>query len=104
MGRIRQYSSAAERQKAYRQRLAAGPPEPQPERARGRPKSRLARLADLESAARQLHEDYQNWLESIPESLQDSRQAELLGETVEQLETVVDILSEIQPLRGFGRD
>lgn len=104
MGRISQYATAAERQKAYRQRLAARSPEPLVRRAGGRPKSRPARLADLQSAAQQLLEEYQDWLDSIPEPLQDSRQAELLGETVDQLAAVIDILSEIQPPRGFGRD
>lgn len=58
----------------------------------------------LESSLRSLLEEYQGWLDTLPESLEDSGQAERLNETIEQLEAAVDILSEVQPPRGYGRD
>lgn len=106
MGRHRQYENAAARQRAYRQRLAAARCQagPRPSGPRPRPLSRPARLAALEAAAQQLCDEYQAWLDSLPESLVDSRQAQLLAETTAELEAVVDLLAEIQPPRGFGRD
>ena len=103
MGRTRQHASAAERQRAYRQRLAYRRPEATPP-PRPRPPSRPRRLAALSAGVQQLRDEYQEWLSSLPESLEDSRQAQVLAEAVEQLEAVVDLLSEIQPPRGFGRD
>lgn len=103
MGRTRQHASAAERQRAYRQRLAYRRPEATPP-PRPRPPSRPRRLAALSAGVQQLRDEYQEWLSSLPESLGDSRQAQVLAEAVEQLEAVVDLLSEIQPPRGFGRD
>lgn len=106
MSRARQHASAAERQRAYRQRLASrspGPTRSLPLPSR-RALSRPARLAGLQAAVQQLHDEYENWLNSLPESLQDGQQASLLVETVEQLESVLELLSEIHPPRGFGRD
>lgn len=115
MGRSRIYASAAERQRAYRQRLAtkyAGTP-PQPagpgpsaggESRRRRQPSRPARLTAVRSAVVQLFDEYEDWLASVPESLQDSEQAQRLTETIDQLATVIDLLSDIDPPRGFGRD
>jgi len=40
----------------------------------------------------------------MPESLAAGDQAERLQETIEQLETAADLLDEIQPPRGYGRD
>jgi hypothetical protein len=48
--------------------------------------------------------DYEACLESLPESQQDTVQAAKAAEAIEQLEAVYDILSEIQPPLGFGRD
>jgi hypothetical protein len=48
--------------------------------------------------------EYDEWLDSLPESLQDGTTAERLAETIEQLEAVYDLLVEIQPPRGYGRD
>ena len=105
MGRPRTYATAADRQKAYRIRLAARETEqPPPVVKLGRPPSRPARLAALEAAARVLRDEYQGWLDSLPESLEESCQAERLRETVEQLDAVTDLLVEVQPPRGFGKD
>lgn len=104
MSRPRQHASAAERQRAYRQRLESRRPEPTWSSPPRRPPSRPARLAALSAGAQQLRDEYEDWLRSLPEALEDSRQAQVLAETVEQLEAVVDLLTEIQPPRGFGRD
>jgi hypothetical protein len=105
VGRDRVYESSAERQRAYRLRLAAQHPrqERMPTGTRRRP-SRPARLTELRRAADDLRQEYQTWLESLPETLQDSCQATKLAETIEQLEAVVELLAEIQPAKGFGRD
>lgn len=105
MPRIRTYATAADRQRAYRARLAAQQPPvaPAPARPRRSP-SRPKRLAALETAVRDLLAEYESWLESLPESLADSRQAERVRETIEQLETAAEALAEAEPPRGFGRD
>lgn len=106
MGRKRLYDSVAERQRVYRQRLAdrtaetASAPKTKPKR----PVSRPARVALVMAEVQQLHDDYENWLTALPDSIQNGDQAERLRETIEQLETVSDILSELNPPRGFGRD
>ena len=105
MARPRTYPTAADRQRAYRARLSATAissdlPPVRPRRLPSRP----ARLAALERTARSLLEEYQAWLDSLPESLEDSVQADRLRETVEQLETVADLLAEVDPPLGFGRD
>ncbi|MGI5845533.1 MAG: hypothetical protein ACOX9B_15375 [Candidatus Xenobium sp.] len=106
MGRSRIYASAAERQRAYRRRLAAGQaaPAPPPESRPRRQPSRPARLAAVRSAVVQLFDEYENWLAAVPESLQESGQAQRLAETIDQLAAVVDLLCDIDPPRGFGRD
>lgn len=105
MARPRLYASAADRQAAYRLRLAdqsgAVPHEPSKPR---RPPSRPARLAQLLRAAEDLLHEYEAWLESLPEALQEGDQGERLGEAIEQLDTVVGLLSEITPPKGYGRD
>jgi hypothetical protein len=52
----------------------------------------------------QLFDEYEDWLAALPESLQDSDQATRLTETIDQLAAVIDLLSDIDPPRGFGRD
>jgi hypothetical protein len=100
------YASNAERQKAYRDRQAETrskprvPTAPKPRRQPSRP----ARLAALLAAVAELQSEYQVWLEAIPEALQDGEQAARLTETIEALENVAELLSQIEPPRGFGRD
>jgi len=66
--------------------------------------SRPARLLALEGSLRALQMEYQAWLDSLPEALEDSVQAERLGETIEQLDAIAELLGEVQPPLGFGRD
>jgi hypothetical protein len=43
-------------------------------------------------------------LDRLPQSLVDGEQASLLSDTIEKLETMADVLEDITPPRGFGRD
>lgn len=105
MGRHRLYASAADRQAAYRIRTAAqGETAPQMLKKPRRPPSKPTRLATLQRTTEDLQHEYEAWLESLPENLQDGDMAGRLTETIEQLEAVVGLLSEITPPRGFGRD
>ena len=106
MGRHKVFATHAERQRAYRIRQIAAqdsPPDPPPPKKR-RPPSRLARLRAVVAEVEILLEEYQEWHNSLPESLQDSEQATRLAETVEQLESIASQLSEVNPPRGFGKD
>jgi PHD/YefM family antitoxin component YafN of YafNO toxin-antitoxin module len=51
-----------------------------------------------------LLQEYEEWLEALPESLHSSSLAERLRETVDQLTQAIDVLSQIELPRGFGRD
>jgi hypothetical protein len=105
MGRSRVYATAAERQKAYRCRGTAPPDQgSKPLPRRTRPPSRPARLATAVATLQALQEEYQAWLDSMPESLADSDLAGKLQETIDQLEGAVDQLSDLDLPRGFGRD
>ena len=103
MGRTRIYSSPAERQKAYRERLEpmrAPPPLP----ARKRKVSRPARLTLIEELLQALLDEYVDWQSQIPESLVDSAQAQSVAQTIDQLTEMVESIATINPPRGFGRD
>lgn len=106
MSRARIYASNAERQRAYRLRLAAGsskvdrPPVDGGRRKASRPQRLAACRRELEA----LKEEYEAWLEGLPEAFQDGDVAGRLAETVEQMEAICELLGELQPPKGFGRD
>lgn len=106
MGRKRIHSSAAERQKSYRDqaRQTGGAAPILPPTRRPRQPSRPARLAATEREIRVLLDEYEDWLARLPESLQDSVQAQNLTECIESLSSAADLLAEITPPRGFGKD
>ena len=88
----------AERQQRYRKRRRAAIPvqEPRPPRPKPRPARWTAAVAEL----RQMQTEYEAWRDGLPESLADSRTAELL-------EAVCNVdLDEfdLELPRGFGRD
>ena len=89
----------AERQRRFRERRAAGvpvQPAPRPPRTPPRPRRWAAALAEL----RTLQAEYEAWRDRLPESLTDSRTAELL-------EGVCDVdldALDVELPRGFGRD
>ena len=106
MGRKAVYSSGAERQKAYRQRVALARLEPPPavKKIKQRRASRPTRLRRMEADAEDLLSEYQEWAERVPESFRDTDQGLRLLETIERLELVLQTLTEIDPPLGFGRD
>ena len=59
--------------------------------------SRPARIADLEAAARELVDEYQRWLDALPENLADGEMGEHLSATIEQLEEIAEALAAIDP-------
>ena len=103
MGRKRVYSSAAERQKAYRERAStpASPPAPAPKR---RQPSRPAQLTAARNIICNVKTGYQQWLDRLPAFQEGSEQEERLTETLDSLEQILDLLADIQPPKGYGRD
>ncbi len=102
MGRAKLYANAAERQKAYRMRLAK--PEVAPKAKKSKPLSKPARLAKIEVEVRVLLADYESWMENLPESLRDSSVASVLEEAIANLTEAADTLADIRLPLGFGRD
>lgn len=104
MGRERIYSSAAERQKAYRIRaMTPNPVSSQPPK-RCPPLSRPKQLAEIEKRVIALLASYEEWQDQIPDSLESTAQAEKLADTIEKLSAVADLLADIEAPLGFGRD
>ena len=90
----------AERQARYRAKQAAGTPT---FRYR-KPVDRRSRFSDGDDAVAELQDlqdDYQAWLDALPQNMEDSA-------TAEALRAICDLdLSELEsivPPRGFGRD
>lgn len=103
MGRHRIYANAAERQKAHRERTAAPRQAPVPN-AKQRVLSRPMRLAAIITSVKTLQQEYQQWLDRLPEFQEGSEQEAKLVDTIELLEQALELLNEIQPPKGFGRD
>ncbi len=112
MGRHKQFATAAERQQAYRLRLAqkreatAATLGAIPVQNKGhRPPSRPARIRALESAAEALRDEYQRWRDALPEGpLAEGAVVDKLDGTIEGLTTILELIQELDPPRGFGRD
>ena len=94
--------SDAERQARYRARRQA---EHTPSRVRyRRPADRRARPQRWHDAVAELlalQAEYAAWCDALPNSLRDSATAEALQAI---LELDLDVLADIEPPRGFGRD
>ena len=94
--------SDAERQARYRARRQA---EQTPSRVRyRRPADRRARPQRWHDAVAELlalQAEYAAWCDALPNSLRDSATAEALQAI---LELDLDVLADIEPPRGFGRD
>lgn len=97
------YNTAAEKQKAYRDRLRAQGLALAPLRPKvpKRP-SRTARLAAIEAALRELAVEYGTWLEALPDNLAESQLADQLSEIAERLDAIADEVGELEPPR-IGR-
>lgn len=104
MGRQKLHASDAERQRAYRSRRGGTPLTQSKSKQGPRRPSRPVRFAAVQAAVLELFDEYEDWLASMPESLQESGQAHKLSETVDQLAAIIDMLGEIELPRGFGRD
>ena len=90
----------AARQRRYRARRKAGQPQ-QPYR---RPQDRRSRVQRWQDAVRtliDLQEEYQAWLDNLPDNLAASALAHRLQEICA---LDLDELESIEPPRGFGRD
>jgi hypothetical protein len=90
----------AERQARYRAARAAGAPVIRIRRPADH-RSRDRRWGDTVAELAKLQAEYDTWLQSLPDNLQDTATAEALR-TISELD-----LSELQaivPPRGFGRD
>jgi hypothetical protein len=91
--------SHAERQRRYRERRKAQQPPVHYRRPHDR-RSRPQRWRDAVETLRELQEEYQEWLDNLPENLQSTALAEKLDEVcsldLEQLDLDLP--------RGFGRD
>ena len=79
----------------------AYPPYGAPSRRR---RSRPDRLEAVTTALKDLRGEYEYWLNALPDGLADSDLADRLTDTIEQLETVIDLLECLELPKGFGRD
>jgi hypothetical protein len=90
----------AERQARYRAKQAAGVPTFRYRKPLDR-RSRLQRWRDVVAELQDLQDEYQAWLDALPQNIADSG-------TAEALRTICDLdLSELEgivPPQGFGRD
>ena len=68
-------------------------------------KSRATRLSDtlnmIEKIAdvEQLKEELEEWLDNLPENLQSSNKAEMLQESIDNLDNIINELENIQELQ-----
>ena len=90
----------AERQRRYRERQSAGERPVRYRRPQDR-RSRPQRWRDAVETLTTLQAEYQDWLDALPESMEDTPTAERLREICE-----LDLaeLAAIEPPRGYGRD
>lgn len=98
------HESPAAKQRAYRLRLAAHqhetkPAATRPAKSTSRPRRLLALLVEI----RALADEYGAWLEAMPANLAHSELAERLEDTVALYEEAEEVLSRLDPPRGFGR-
>lgn len=103
--RAKIYATSADRQRAYRARQtnpSIGAEQPARKKPK-RPPSKPARLAASIDLLRALQTEYESWLEAMPESLAETHLADRLKETIEQFESALEILEEIEPPRPFER-
>jgi rhamnogalacturonyl hydrolase YesR len=92
--------TGAKRQARYRAARADGVPVIRIRRPADR-RSRIQRWNDTIAALVNLQDEYNRWLDALPDNQQDSATAEALRAIVEF--DLSDLLA-IEPPRGFGRD
>lgn len=91
----------AERQARYRAAHAKGKPVVHYLKPANRRRSRPKRWADAVEELQELQEEYREWLNNLPEGLQESATAEAL-QAIDELD--LEEIANIEPPRGFGRD
>jgi hypothetical protein len=94
--------SDAERAKRYRERRKEGMPSVQYRRPADR-RTRPQRWAEAVQTLADLLDDYEQWRENLPSSLEESATAERLDELI-QLRDLVEQLQAAELPKGFGRD
>jgi len=104
MGRERIYSSSAERQKAYRARARTPGPAPSAPQKKRREPSRPKQLAEIADRVQRVLASYEDWRDQLPESIEGTSQADKVADTIEKLSAVADLMADIDPPLGFGRD
>ena len=67
-------------------------------------KSRPQRLSDSISDLNELVQEYTDWLEGMPENLQDSPTAQKLNDTIQTMEDSISELECLDLPLGFGND
>jgi hypothetical protein len=90
----------AERQARYRASHAQAAPKVRYRKPADR-RSRPERWRDAVAELRELQDDYQTWLDALPENLVDSKTADA-SRAICELD--LSDLEGIEPPRGFGRD
>jgi hypothetical protein len=92
--------SNAQRQRRYRERHQAAPPQVRYRRPQDR-RSRPQRWQDAVRTLLELQDEYQAWLDNLPDNLTES----VLAHKLEAI-CMLDLaeLESIEPPRGFGRD
>lgn len=110
MGRKAIHSSAAERTRAYRARLAERQADPQPcptppaPRRKIKPPSRPKRFELALDELNAIMESLQAWRDSLPENLQSSALADKLEAAIDGFTDGISTLEAIDMPLGFGRD
>ena len=90
----------AERQRRYRERRKARQPQAKVRRPRDR-RSRPQRWQDAVRTLLDLRDEYQEWLDNLPDSLRESALADKLAAICE---LDLDELDSVEPPLGYGRD
>jgi hypothetical protein len=98
------HESPAAKQRAYRLRVAkrqpqTSPASPKSAKILSRPRRLLVLLVEIQALA----DEYRAWLEAMPANLANSELAERLEDTVTLYEEAEEVLSRLDPPRGFGR-
>jgi hypothetical protein len=94
--------SDAERARSYRERRKAEVPSVRYRRPADR-RSRPQRWVDAVQTLADVLDDYEQWRDSLPPQLAESRTAERIEEVL-QLRDLVDQLQAAELPKGFGRD
>jgi hypothetical protein len=102
LSRERVYEDAAQRQRAYRERLREG--SENPKHRPKRPRSRPEQLNEAIRILKALQTGYERWRDRLPDFLEGSEQETKVSETIEELSEAIERLCDLELPKGFGRD